>query len=201
LTSPADVAANPAITRWNEKYRNRSEGGNDTVEPKAELELQSHLDLLPTGGFALEVACGRGAHALYLATLGFDVVACDGAVWGLEVCRRSAARLNLSVFPYVCDLSIPALPRSAFDLVSVVRYLEYSAFDQIAGAVKPGGMLFYKTFNTRYLDRNPNFRQSFVVEPGELNRSFPELETLASDLDHQSAGEDYASFIIARKPG
>jgi 2-polyprenyl-3-methyl-5-hydroxy-6-metoxy-1,4-benzoquinol methylase len=200
LTRPADIAANPSITRWNEKYRKRSESGIEIVQPKGEPELESHLDLLQPGGLALEAACGRGAHALYLATLGYDVIACDGAIQGLQSCKVSAARLKLNIFPYVCDLTKPVLPQGAFDLVSVVRYLEYSAFGQLAGAVKPGGILFYKTFNTRHLDHNPNFRRSFVVEPGELNRSFPGLEILASDLDLDAAAEVHASFIIARRP-
>lgn len=200
MTRRAEPVANPEITRWNEKYRSGSAGSAETVAPKSEPELVANLDLLGRKGLAFEAACGRGAHALYLATLGYDVIACDGAIRGLEVCKRSAALHGLNVFPFVCDLSKPNLPLDKFDLVSVVRYLEYAAFEALADSVKPGGLLFYKTLNTRYLTANPRFRRSFVVEPGELNSSFPELDVLVSDLDANSPGEGGSSFVIARKP-
>ena len=200
MTRRAEPVANSEITRWNKKYRSGAAGGFEMVAPKCEPELVAHLYLLGNTGLALEAACGRGAHALYLATLGYDVIACDGAIRGLEVCKRSAALHGLNVLPFVADLSKPNLPPEAFDLVSVVRYLEYAAFEALAASVKPGGLLFYKTFNTRYLTVNPRFRRSFVVEPGELNRSFPGLDVLASDLDTDSQGDESSSFIIARKP-
>src|SRR6187455_3824502 len=39
--------------------------------------LTDHVHLLPPGGLALDVACGRGRHALWLAAHGSAVVALD----------------------------------------------------------------------------------------------------------------------------
>ena len=53
-----------------------------------------HRDLLPATGSALDVACGRGRHALWLAAEGLTTLAVDrdpGAIGGL---RADATRLS-----------------------------------------------------------------------------------------------------------
>ena len=176
------------IVRWNRKYA----GGPRSVEPAGEPELVAAAPGLPGRGLALELACGRGANALYLARLGYEVVAVDCAVNGLGDCSRAAARLGLPVFPVVMDLDRAELPKRRFQLVCVVRYLNRSLFPVLTEALAPGGILFYKTFNARHLEAHPGFNPDYVLEDGELDRAFPALGRLAG-------GEsETASWILAR---
>lgn len=176
------------IDRWNRKYA----GGPRSVEPAGEPELAAAASALPGRGLALELACGRGANALFLARLGYQVVAVDCAINGLGSCRRTARRLGLPVFPVVMDLDRAALPHRRFRLVCVVRYLNRPLFPVLAEALAPGGVLFYKTFNRRHLEDHPGFNPGYVLEDGELDRAFAGLGRLAG-------GESgTTSWILAR---
>lgn len=176
------------IDRWNRKYA----GGPGTVAPAGEPELVAMMPSLPGGGLALELACGRGANALYLARLGYEVIAVDGAVHGLGICHRAARRLALPVFPVAMDLDRAWLPHGRFQLICVVRYLNRSLFPLLAEALAPGGVLFCKTFNERHLEAHPGFNPDYVLGDGELDRSFVALERIAGDESGAT------SWILAR---
>jgi len=177
------------IERWNRKYSRVAEH----IEARAEPELEQYQGVLHKHGIALELACGKGANALYLAGLGFDVIAADGSVEGLKVCQRSADKLNLSIFPVVMDFDQCVLPKGRFDLISVVRYLNRSLLTDLADALKPQGILFYKTFNLRHLRQQPGFNPDYLLQDDELQQAFGDFEMIAQSQSGPS------SFVLARK--
>ena len=77
-----------------------------------------------TGQRALDVACGKGRHALVLASAGFEVTAIDLQMDMLHVTRASAHARGLRVSLICADLTQMPLPRERFDLVVVTRYLD-----------------------------------------------------------------------------
>jgi rhodanese-related sulfurtransferase len=87
--------------------------------------LLETADLLPTDrGRALDVACGRGRHALLLAAAGFAVDAVDRDEAALSSLRATADRLDLPVTTARVDLeAAPSLERDAYALVAVFHYL------------------------------------------------------------------------------
>ncbi|WDL96719.1 class I SAM-dependent methyltransferase [Alicyclobacillus sp. ALC3] len=64
--------------RWNEKYTNR---GRNLFQPE-EFHVQ-RVHLLRTGS-VLDVACGDGRHAIFLARRGFSVTGVDFSKQGLK---------------------------------------------------------------------------------------------------------------------
>ena len=178
------------IERWNRKYAETADG----VEPAGEHELRQWAHVLPGRGLALELACGKGANALYLAQLGYEVVAVDGAINGLALCQRTAVHRNLAVHPVAMDLDRAVLPGQCFDLISVVRYLNRSLWPHLVKALTPGGMLFCKTFNRRHLTACPGFNARYLLDDGELDRTFVTLERLAGNETGPT------SFILCRAP-
>ena len=176
--------------RWNRKYQS----GTTDVIPSAEPELLASESALPMSGCAIEVASGKGANALYLASLGYDVVAADISIEGLKVANRAARRLDLKLLPVVLDLDQYPLPTGYFALISVVRYLNRTLFESLVTALRPGGLLFYKTFNRRHLDLNPNFNPAYVLNDGELETVFAALEIISQSEDGPS------SYLLGRKP-
>ncbi len=75
----------PDIERWNRKYQNGNP--NPAFEPDPLLSDYRHL--LDGKGKALDVACGVGHNALFLARLGYDVVGVDGSIVGLRYCQNT----------------------------------------------------------------------------------------------------------------
>ena len=187
---------NPDIARWNQKYA----AGDGVVEPKPEPEWllqpeESPFRRMPAGEdhIGLDLACGKGAASLYLASLGYRMLAVDGAIEGLRICQAQSHLLSLSVQPVVMDLERAQLKEAAFDVINVVRYLNRSLFPALAEALAPGGTLFYKTFNVDHLRERPGFNPEYLLQPGELETAFGELNILESGASNGSG------YIFAQK--
>ena len=194
----AQSAANSDIARWNLKYQ---KGQSRKIEPKGEPELMALADLLDNEGLALDMAAGRGRTALFLAELGYRVIACDGAEAALSGCSRFARDHGLNVSCMVCDLETYRFSEGQFDLLVVVRYLNRKLLPILPSWIRPGGWLFYKTFNSRFLMTNPGFNPEYTVEPGELDEIFSGLDIHASDTKRGGlVSDERMSFVFARKP-
>lgn len=119
----------------------------------------------------LDVASGRGRHALLLASAGFDVTALDRDPESLAHVARMADRLQWPVRTIALDLETfpaPSIEPGGFDVILVFRYLFRPLFPSLARALAPGGRIVYETFlkaqATVGHPRNPRF----LLEPGEL---------------------------------
>ena len=133
-------------------------------------------------GRALDLACGRGRNATYLAREGFSVEAWDRDVESLEGLRSTTDALGLStITTRLVDLEqAPEIPPASFDLVTVFYYLQRDLIPQIVRALKPGGVLVYETF---LIDNHERFnhprRREFCLHHNELISLFGELRVLA----------------------
>jgi SAM-dependent methyltransferase len=117
------------------------------------------------GGLVLDVACGGGRHARYLAGLGHRVEAVDRDAEALRGLAGIAGVATRAV-----DLENGPWPFAGqrFDAIVVTNYLHRPLFPQLLAALAAGGVLIYETFalgNARYgRPSNPNF----LLKPGEL---------------------------------
>jgi SAM-dependent methyltransferase len=114
--------------------------------------------LLETGAEALDVACGRGRHSRWLASLGCRVTAVD---------RDGEALMGLRGLPGIdvleFDLEQGNWPFSpaAFDVIVVSRYLHRPLMPELLSTLREDGVLIYETFmlgNEAYgRPANPDF--------------------------------------------
>ncbi len=132
--------------------------------------LTSNRHLLPASGEALDVACGRGRHALWLAEQGFHTRAVDRDAGAVAAVRDEAAARRLTIAAEVRDLESgePGLASEAFDVIVVVHYLYRPLFPHLLAALRPGGVLVYETFTTAQAARGKPSNPAFLLEPGEL---------------------------------
>jgi len=141
--------------------------------------VQAALGLQP--GRALELACGLGHNAVWLALQGWQVDAVDISSVGLGLAAHLAARSGARVNWIQADLETADWPAGPYDLIAVFRYLDRALLPaRISRALAPAGRLVYETF-TRAEARRPGSRVSrpdYLLEPGELPRLFPELRAL-----------------------
>src|SRR3972149_4449844 len=105
---------------WDERY-----GTEGAIPDRGPARfLLEHLDLLPAGGSALDMAMGTGRNALHLASLGYEVTGIDISRVAVERCRAEAKRRGLRVEAVCADLESYQLPREAYDIVLDFYYLQ-----------------------------------------------------------------------------
>jgi thioredoxin reductase/SAM-dependent methyltransferase len=97
-------------------------------------------------GRALDVGCGEGADALWLAENGWDVTALDVSRVALDRAADQAERVGVQVRWLHAGLIEAALPPASFDLVSaqypaLLRTERHEAEFALLTAVAPGGVL------------------------------------------------------------
>ena len=126
---------------WDERY-----AGDDLVWSAVPNRfLVAEVETLPPGQ-ALDLACGEGRNAVWLAERGWDVTGVDFSSVGLDKARRLAEARGVSVQWEVADVTEYAPARESFDL-AIVMYLHLpeasrrGAFRHAAAAVAKGGTL------------------------------------------------------------
>jgi len=128
---------------WEDRYRSAERVWSGRVNPRlAEVATE-----LPAGR-ALDLGCGEGADALWLAERGWQVVAVDVSATALQRATEVAADRNLlsNISFQRHDLN-ESFPDGMFDLVSAQylhspAYLERDAVLRLAAErVNPGGVL------------------------------------------------------------
>ncbi|HWZ32216.1 MAG TPA: methyltransferase domain-containing protein [Bryobacteraceae bacterium] len=176
------------LAGWNDRHR--TSVPNFTPDSL----LVSAAQNLPPGR-ALDLACGAGRNALWLAERGWGVTAVDGSPAAIDILRGEAARRNLTVDSRIADLErgeYTIEPRS-WDLVAMCRYLQRDLLETAKSGVVPGGLVIAIVL---VVDRE---RTKYRLNPGELLHYFEGWEILqfneATASEHGPLAE-----IVARRP-
>ncbi len=126
-------------------------------------------------GRALDVACGVGREAAYLAGLGFAVDAVDVSDVAIAKVRERAAVRALDIEAIRAELlhADAEFPRPPYDVICCFYFLQRGLLELIVGALAPGGLLFYETFTRDHVEvvggRMP---ERFLLEHNELLGAF-----------------------------
>ena len=135
------TAADPSRERWNRRW-----AGERAHASSAPSEfLIAEAEALPPGR-ALDVACGAGRNAVWLARRGWRVTGVDFSDVALRAARELAASAGVAVEWIEADAVTWIPPRGAYALVTVM-YLQLPAAERraalghAAAAVAPGGTL------------------------------------------------------------
>ncbi len=106
-----------------------------------------------TGLWGLDLGCGEGRYALYLAAKGCRVTAVDISRVGLEKLEHMARAKELPVTTCHRDIADFAFPEAAYDIIVAATILDHlddplrkRTIQNIKYALKPGGHLYANVF-------------------------------------------------------
>jgi SAM-dependent methyltransferase len=149
-------------SEWDARYseRDRVWSGNPNGALVAEV-----AGLEP--GRVLDVGCGEGADAVWLATRGWDVTALDVSGVAIDRGRQAAEAAGVEIAWVRAGLVEAALPPGSFDLVSaqypaLLRTPFGDAVHALLAAVAPGGTLL--VVHHAHVDREHSLKHGFDVE-------------------------------------
>jgi SAM-dependent methyltransferase len=135
--------------------------------------LRGRLDLVPVAGRALDVACGRGAVALWLARRGLAVDAVDVSPVGLDAGTRRATDLPIRWWCHDLDAGLPADCAGPYAVVVVQRFRSPALYPALVALLSPGGLLAITVLSE--VDEGPG---PWRAPPGELLAAFGHLDVL-----------------------
>lgn len=171
--------------RWDERYLRT--GPADTDGPPA--VFADVVEEFPTSGQALELACGQGAFAVWLARRGLRVHAVDISPVAIgqarELARRNAVACRFEVADL--DVGLPAGPPA--DLVVCHRFRDRRLDRAITARLAPGGVLAITALSE--VGAGPG---SFRVAAGELPAAFADLAVIGAG---EGGGQ---AWLVARNP-
>ena len=139
---PQAYVGDPAVqAEWDKRYTDREQLWSG--QPNGALVAEV-AGLTP--GRVLDVGCGEGADAVWLAGGGWDVTALEVSGVALERAARHARDAGVTVRWVHAGLAEAVLPPASFDLVSaqypaLLRTPDAAAERALLAAVAPGGLL------------------------------------------------------------
>ncbi len=190
------MSAEAIRAKWDQAYAACAE-----VEPEPAAVLSQHAHLLPPAGAALDVACGLGGNALFLARKGLRVSAWDISPVALAKLAAMAGPLGLKIQTQARDVATVAFPHEAFDVITVSHFLDRSLPDALVDSLKPGGLLFYQTYLREKLNSAGPRNPEYLLGENELLSLFGALRVVyyreeGRVGDHLTVGDrNEASFI------
>ena len=155
-----------SIDVWNRRYL----AGEHLSDAPSPLVVRFAAGLTP--GAALDLACGPGRNALYLAERGWQVTAVDGSPIAIAKLRER----NAGIDARIADLErgeFQILPDS-YELVCDCLYFQPDLFAPMKMGVRRGGMVIVTALLTR-------------ARPGEVHEYFQDWKILHDREDGETA--------------
>jgi tellurite methyltransferase len=200
---------------WNRKYR-EAPGSWLVPDPFLAWAFSEYiLPLFPNGGSALDLAGGAGRHAIWLAKQGWEVTLIDISATGVDQARQNAGPLASHIHVVVDDLTHFKAAQThfevsretsretsfgtSFDVVMAFFYLQREILSEVVSAVRPGGLLVYKTYTRAQAQlRSGPMNPEHLLDPGELLRLAAGLSVLHY---REEVAEKATAELVARREG
>lgn len=181
---------------WNSFYG--SDAGLKEAEYSAFLGLS--LSSLKKGK-AMDIACGTGRNAFYLAENGFDVEGIDFSEAAIDKCKARSSSYKGNKEFKVQSLDFFLMPIQKYDTVIVTDFKATGRLiDEIKKGLTIGGTLLLEVYTLNHLKHNPNcdIPAEECYKPFELARSFKDWNLLY--YDERPVRSEYKAMALAIKP-
>ncbi|MEM7078383.1 MAG: class I SAM-dependent methyltransferase [Pseudomonadota bacterium] len=174
-------------SKWDSRYAAGAYG--ERRHPSPFLVEQCRSLALSAPLRALDVACGAGRNALYLAGLGMRVDAVDISNVALNRLRQSARDDGVTLETHCHDLDLPLdLPGGAYGLIVMVRYVNARLLAALPEMLQPGGILLVEEHLTSHVTVNGPGSARFRLPAGALRHTLLDSAAVTIDLLHEFEG-------------
>ncbi|MFL6352642.1 MAG: methyltransferase domain-containing protein [Bryobacteraceae bacterium] len=183
---------------WEQRYRSKERASEDFNAAPTPLLVETAKLLKP--GKALDLACGTGRNALWLAQHGWSVTAVDASRAAIDTIRTRASQIGVHVDARQADLERGeyTIQSSSWDLIAICYYLQRDIFDPAKRGTVPGGIVLAIVHITEPGEQGTQTRAT----PGELRTHFEGWEILHyyEGKPNDTAHRRSVAEIVARRP-
>ena len=187
-----------AKDKWNKIYSSRFSSNLKVAEV-----LREFAYLLPDKGDALDLACGQGANAVFLAKSGLDTWAWDISDEVISRLNSITATTSIQLKTEVRDVEKSPPSENSFDVICVSYFLDRDIVNNIISALRVNGLLYYQTFiHEKVTDTGPS-NPKYRLKANELLDLFSPLHILAyqelGDVGDVTRGLRDVAMLVAQK--
>lgn len=197
------------MSMWNQRYAS----GEFVYGTEPNSFLKEHASLLT--GPVLSLAEGEGRNAVFLASLGFDVLGVDGSEVGLAKAHQLAASRGLVIRTEVADLAMYEPPENSFGaVISISAHLPTEIRKRlhrlVEHALRPGGIVLLEAYSKAQITRDTGGPKDpdMLMSREDLEREFPHCELILSQEIEREVVEgqfhtgiaSVVQFIARRRP-
>lgn len=150
---------------WNARFKDREL--NVMIHEKC---LEDDIRYFPKKGKILDIACGDGRNAIYLARLGYEVLAVDFCEEALKRLSYFAKKESLEIETKLVDLSKDNsfTNLNKFEVIIMNHYrLKPQLYINLANNINKGGILWINGFSEVPND-NPNITESDILKESDF---------------------------------
>lgn len=164
---------------WNQRYG--SDGFAYGTEPNSFLAENAML----LTGPVLSLAEGEGRNAVFLASLGLDVLGVDGSEVGLAKAQRLADSKGVQIKTEVADLATYEPPANCYgSVVSISAHLPSDVrrrlYRLVEQSLKPGGIILLEAYSKSQLSRNTGGPKDpdMLMTVADIEKEFPNCQAI-----------------------
>ena len=192
--------------KWDTIYQSKQQDKQTDIKTK-ELTpahiLQEFHHLLPIQGKALDLACGHGANALFLAQHNMESHAWDISSVAIEQLNEISNSLNLNINAKVRDVVTHPPEENSFDVIIVSHFLDRQIIPAIIAALREDGLLFYQTFTIARVKESGPSSEKYRLDKNELLNLCNDLDVIVYQeediLGNTDAGFRNEALLIGQR--
>lgn len=155
--------------KWDAKFRAKPE----LLKPRAPSEVLVKYLSLSNGERALDVACGGGRHAFYLAKMGYSVDALDISNVAIEALNKEISHKNIStIHTQVADMDSYSFMAEYYGVIVMSNYLNRALIQRLKEALQVDGMLMIESYMADENNEKKGSDTSNLLVSGELKTFF-----------------------------
>ncbi len=181
---------------WDARWTDRGSAPSPGPEAWIVTAVERHAGVR---GHAIDIAGGRGRHAVWLARQGWDATLVDISSVALGLAAADARRAGLALTTLRLDLDTDPLPLRTWDLAVIHHYLNRPLLALAPQLLRPGGLLVVGQLTITNLERNPRPSGRYLAQPGETAAMLAGLTVLEAEEGWTPEGRHEAR-IVARCP-
>lgn len=152
---------------WDARY---ATGEHHSSKEPGKL-LKEFISVLPKGK-ALDIACGEGRNAIFLAKNGYDVDAVDISAVAVKNGGKRAEKEGVKVNFIQADMEQYKIQTETYDLIVNYNYLQRTLISGIKNGLKKGGVVIFETYTMEQQAIGQPKTPEFLLKPNELLRLF-----------------------------
>ena len=156
--------------KWDQKYIDKPR----LLTPRAASEVLVRYAFKGEGSRALDLACGAGRNALYLAERHYVVDAVDVAAIALEALKEDALQRGVaeSVNAVLRDLDAFTPKPECYDVIVMSNFLDRGLIERCKTGLKKEGLFIVETYMVDETNEKKGSDLSNLLQPQELKEIF-----------------------------